>query len=107
MAVRKMSPIPPTADPDLVAELVARWNDDAVDAPVVYEDDPGGQFRPLRLFVVWAKWAGLDHQERSRVIMEAFRIVTEQDPEKLLRVTVAMGLLADEARKLGIISEAK
>jgi hypothetical protein len=85
--------------------LIKRWHDEEPGAPVVYEDDPGGKFRPLRLFVVWDKWAGVEERERSRVIMEAFRVVTEDDPQKLVRVTVAMGLLEAEARRLGILGD--
>lgn len=80
----------------LVDDLLAAWDDDTVSEPVVLLDKQGGEYTPIRLWVVWTRWEGIPVQERSRIIMEAYK--TKADPPTdLLRVSVAWGLTPDEA----------
>jgi len=55
---------------------------------------------PLHVYVVWDQWKDISLQERSRLIMEAFRQVEPE--EDFLRDTIAMGLTPDEAPRYGI-----
>lgn len=55
---------------------------------------------PLHVYVVWDDWKDLPLQERSKVILEAFKEVESEDD--FSRVTIAMGLTSDEAPRFGI-----
>ncbi|HVS71908.1 MAG TPA: hypothetical protein VHQ47_11690 [Phycisphaerae bacterium] len=84
----------------LLRELVAEWKNPSDDTsnPVILQE--GGGKRPVHVYVVWEEWAGLDQLERSEIILEAFEEV--KGKKAALEVTVAMGLTAREAERMGI-----
>jgi hypothetical protein len=63
----------------------------------------GGKGQPLHIYVIWDKWQGLDQQARSEIIMDVVENLSGDDliPDLSL-VTVAMGLTAEEANRMGI-----
>ena len=102
MPVRKLiKNAPSPVAQDLKRRLEDEWRNTASTAaqPVILEERAGtGQ--PLHLYVIWDEWANLPQVERSEVIMDAFEDLFGQP--KSLEVTVAMGLTAPEADRLGI-----
>lgn len=97
---RKMSARHPKAE-KLRNRLLQEWRDpdDSLAEPVIIEEG-GTQNRPTHLFVVWSEWAGLNQQERSEIIMEAFEEL--RGAAQGLHVTVAMGLTQEEANRMNI-----
>jgi hypothetical protein len=53
-----------------------------------------------RLFVIWDEWAALSQQDRSEIIMDAY--VRAKGQAEAVRISVAMGLTAAEAARMGI-----
>lgn len=81
--------------------LVAEWQR-AQDAEeprptIVEETDDSGNV--VHVYVVWDAWANLEQEQRSAIITDAF---WEAFGEKGLALTVAMGLLPEEAEKMGL-----
>lgn len=66
--------------------------------PVIIIQQPNPQ--TIHLFVIWSQWADLEQVIRSRIIMDAFAAVNGD--EEAHKVTVAMGLSVEEAKRLGI-----
>jgi hypothetical protein len=61
----------------------------------------GGEFgRPVRLYVVWKEWGDMSLEDRSQIILSAYQEV--EGIEKVLEVTLAMGLRPDEAPRFGL-----
>ena len=54
----------------------------------------------VHLFVIWAKWLGLEQAVRSRNILDAY--AEWKDEREALQVTVSMGLTPDEAKSQGL-----
>ena len=83
--------------------------DASADDPILIEDGQPIRFglsrQPLHLYVIWNVWQELDELERSEIIMEAYR-ATHEDADAM-RVTLAMGLTAGEAKKMGLQYEVK
>jgi hypothetical protein len=69
-------------------------------APNIIAEPPEGQGPITRLFVIWDEWAPLSQQDRSEIIMDAYARAKGQ-PEAV-RISVAMGLTAAEAARMGI-----
>lgn len=72
--------------------------------PNIIEDKTPPRFGntdAIRLYVVWNDWSDLDRQARSEIIMEAYQ--ESEGLEEALKVTLAMGLTPDEARRMGLI----
>ena len=67
--------------------------------PVIIEQ-PSGSEGYMRLYVLWRAWQSVPQQERSRIIMEAYKETHTLD--ELLNVTIAMGLTPDEAHDMGL-----
>jgi hypothetical protein len=65
---------------------------------IVEEGGQGG--RPIHLYVIWNDWGGLTLRERSEIIMDAYKEV--KGDQAVLNVSVAMGLKAEEAKRMGI-----
>jgi hypothetical protein len=50
--------------------------------------------------VIWDEWAPLSQQDRSEIIMDAY--VRAKGQGDAVRISVAMGLTAAEAARMGI-----
>jgi len=96
---------------DLKLRLVEEWtNPQEVEGnPVIIEEQsatawlpqgatPGSE--PVRLYVVWDSWAGMDQLERSSIILDAYEVT--HGAGAAANVTLALGLTTDEATRLGI-----
>ena len=73
--------------------------------PVLIEDRGGetgrfGDRSSTHLYVIWDDWDSLTQQERSEIIMDAFE--NTHDDNKVMKVTIAMGLTATEADRMGL-----
>ena len=102
MPVREMTRRQPKPGArELKAALVQEWQHptERVDQPTVLLDRsaPGGA---IHVFVVWDRWGGMEQLERSETIMDACEEVLGD--EVALKVTVAMGLTKEEARRINI-----
>jgi len=79
---------------ELLTELIAEWKSGAASEPkpvlLDQKDDRGRRY----LRVTWDRWKGLDHEQRSEVVMEAFVAVHGQ--QAVLNVVVAVGVTTDE-----------
>lgn len=84
---------------DLTQLLVAEWQHPSdAGEPVIIEEAPSRGV--LHLYVVWGAWAEWKPVDRSEVIMNAFTEVHGLD--RVLDVTLAMGLTASEAERMGL-----
>jgi hypothetical protein len=93
--------LPPRAgelEERLVNELTTPSQDPH--APPVIIAEPPGNGPITRLFVIWDDWAPLSQQDRSEIIMDAYARAKGQ--ADALRISVAMGLTAAEATRMGI-----
>ena len=102
MPVKKFRPLqaPPEAAA-LTDRLVKEWRakNSKAQQPVILEDS-GRPNQPVRLYVVWDDWRDLGGQERSEIIMDAYEARYGKD--KVVNVSVAMGLTPAEADRMGI-----
>ena len=64
--------------------------------PFINIEYPGER---VHLLVVWDDWRSLSQQERSLIIMDAYRAAEGAEAANL--VSVAMGLTSTEAERLG------
>ena len=86
---------------DLVARLASEIKGSAsfeVDAPYVREE--ATPFGTMQVTVMWDKWRDLSHEDRGKVITQAY--LEASGPTEALKITVALGLTHEEARKLGV-----
>ena len=100
MTERQTSP----AAAELKAALIQEWQHptERPDQPIVLleRNAPGGA---RHVFVVWDRRGTMEQLERSETIMDACEGVL--GVEESLKVTVAMGLTREEAKRLNIRSE--
>ncbi len=68
--------------------------------PVVIEAPGNRLYDSVHLYVIWDDWRSLEQRERSEIIMDAYEATHER--QEVLSVTVAMGLTAAEAERMGI-----
>jgi hypothetical protein len=88
-----------SADGRLKQRLIAEWRDQENIEPrptIVQEQDESGVV--VHVYVIWDEWMNMTQEERSAVITDAY---WEAFGEAGLALTVAMGLLPDEAHRLG------
>jgi len=97
--LRRRQPTPAAAE--LTRLIVQEWQHptEKPDQPIVLLDRsaPGGA---RHVFVVWDRWGNLEQLQRSEAIMDAAEAVLGK--EESLKVTVAMGLTKEEAKRLNI-----
>jgi hypothetical protein len=101
MPVREMKPQRSSQHAELVDQLTAEWaNPNSSNAePVIYiERDANG--KPANVYVVWSRWSDIDRAERSEIIVEAAE--RRLSPPEALNISIAMGLTAEEGRRLGM-----
>jgi hypothetical protein len=86
---------------DLVDRLAAEWTAERPgdgEAPAITEmRDPNSGV--VHVYVAWAAFHGIGHQQRSEIIMDAYERVA---PNDIPNVTLAMGLLPSEAERMGL-----
>ena len=66
--------------------------------PLIYLEPTSEQ--PTRVVVVWEDWRDLDIDERSRIILDAFR--DARDEAAMLNIVVALGITNAEAERMKI-----
>ncbi len=83
---------------NLVDQLAAEWGRSSRGGPlIIVEADEGRSV--IHLYVVWSRFNGIGHQQRSEIIMDAYVLV---HPESAPLGTLAMGLTKAEAQQMGI-----
>ena len=97
---RRLAPPPPGAN-GLREELLKEWRNPSENAPepVIIEEPQGAQ-GAVHVYVIWSRWSGLNDRERSEIIVDAFEEL--RGSEEAVRLSVAMGLTPDEAKRLRI-----
>lgn len=82
-------------------QLTHEWEHPSLAAqPVLIEAVGDRMSGSKHLYVIWDDWLSLDQRERSEIIMDAYEATHEG--QEILSVTVAMGLTAKEAERMGI-----
>ena len=86
----------------LLQRLTQEWTkpDENALEPVIIEAAEERYFGSTHLYVIWSDWGTRSQQERSELIMKAYKAT--HDAEAFLNVTVAMGLTPEEAQRMGI-----
>ncbi len=86
----------------LKSKLLAEWDNTNATAPgapeIREETDRAGNV--VHVYVIWDEWRNLDQLQRSELITDAF--ISKYGEQAINHFTVAMGLTADEARRMGI-----
>ena len=101
MPIGKLVPVQNLQVEELRLRLTQEWEQPSQSAqPVLIEATGDRLSGSTHLYVIWDDWQALDQRERSEIIMQAYQH-THQRPD-VLRVTVAMGLTAKEAERMGI-----
>ena len=74
-------------------------DDASSDAPYITEEQIRRSNR-IHVTLLWDRWAAVGPEERSHIILEAYRDV--RGPSALLTLTSALGLTHAEAKRLGV-----
>ena len=103
MGVHEKKAAPPADYPELVQAIADELRRGRPETPagcplIVIEEQR--YTNTIQVTVVWDRWAGIDLEDRGRVIVEAFRQARGEDEAG--RISIAMGVTADEARKIGM-----
>jgi hypothetical protein len=101
MPVKQIGPIRYANHDALVRELLEEWNNPNASRaePIILEESAPGA-RIAHVYVIWSKWEQMDRVERSEIIMEAAQ--RRLGPQDLANISIAMGLSAQEAQRLGL-----
>ena len=99
---RRQAPLP-HSHPELARRLAEELrNPNAAPEPdlpeVTEEEQTFG--RGLHVSVIWEQWKAVPREERGAVILDAYHRAGKEDVAR--RVTLALGLTADEAKSLGL-----
>ena len=95
-----MQDVHPATD-ELRTKLIQEWRFPTEASQPVMIEAAGDRFNPTtHLYVIWDRWTELSQSERSEVIMDAYEAT--HDRQQVLTVTIAMGLTAKEAERMGI-----
>ena len=100
------TPLPQSSDPlvrELAAEIKADTLEGATGAPVIIEESSAFSMN-IGVTVVWNRWAKLSKEDRSRIIMAAYREAKDAPPSGLLwpPISLALGLTTEEADRLRV-----
>ena len=105
MPVIRRKPQEPHSRPDLVKRLAEELKQDK-------SGDAGGEEYPkiieeevrlsdhFHVTVIWDEWKDLSPEERSCVILDAYR--RQLGEARMLQITLALGMTIEAAEKLGI-----
>lgn len=99
---RKLLKDQPESAGDLARKLFSEWTKPKKTGQplIVVEGSKGG---PIRIYVIWDRWAELNQTERSEIIMDVVDQLTGKNRlPKDSTVTVAMGLTTEEAERMRI-----
>jgi hypothetical protein len=94
---------PPLAHPNaaqLEQRLTAEWKNPQEQGQPVIIMEGDGRTSAFHLFVIWDEWGDMEQNQRSEIILKAFEAARTK--EDALKVTVALGLSAQEAKRMGI-----
>lgn len=81
--------------------LIQEWETPGADPqPVLIEVAGDRMSGSIHLYVIWDEWLPLNQRERSEIIMDAYEVTHTR--LEILNVTVAMGLTASEADRMGV-----
>ncbi|MEQ1566323.1 MAG: hypothetical protein ABMA64_11845 [Myxococcota bacterium] len=85
----------------IIERLVHEWTSsvplDVFGPSITEQRDPHSG--AVHLYVVWDRFRGIGHQQRSEMIMDAYQQVA---PADVRNVTLAMGLTAPEVERMGL-----
>ena len=105
MPVKKLGPKSYSSESqEMLKEILEEWRTptEDCDKPIIILED-NGRDDPTHIYVLWDKWEGIPHLERSEIVMDACENVLGL--EKCSRITVAMGLTNIEADRMKISFE--
>ena len=101
MPIGRLVPVQDLQSEELRVRLTQEWEHPSQFAQPVLIEAAGDRLSgSTQLYVIWDDWQALDQRERSEIIMQAYEETHERTD--VLRVTVAMGLTAKEAERMGI-----
>jgi len=81
----------------LAAELARGALEGPTEAPQIIEEEQRGNY--LHVTVIWDAWTDVAHEDRGRIIMDAY---AQRRPTDVNRITLALGLTKAEAERLGV-----
>jgi hypothetical protein len=89
-------------EPKVLTEAVLReWKKkDEEKLPIVIEE-PLRNTDALQVYVVWSEWLDVDEEHRTAAILDAYE--KNFGATKARQIIVALGVLPQEAKELGII----
>ena len=90
-------------NPDqLVLILMGEWmgSSSGLDLEPVLIEEPTNMGEYKRLFVIWSRWDGISHRERTEIILKAYQ--NARGMEAASNVTLATGWTPREAADRGI-----
>ncbi len=100
MAVIRRQSKPQREWPMLVEALAAELRSPKKGHPILVIEEPVRGVPRFQTTVVWARWADVPTEDRAGVILDAYEQAL--GAEKMLQVSLALGLTPTEAKRLGI-----
>lgn len=101
MPIGRLVPVQNSQSEGLRVRLTREWTQPSQSVQPVLIEAAGDRLSgSTHLYVIWDDWQTLDQRERSEIIMQSYE--ETHTPPEVLRVTVAMGLTAKEAERMGI-----
>lgn len=102
MPIRHLSKLGEQKDRlELARQLLEEWvhPNPAAEEPIIVSEG-GAEDAPQHIYVVWQAWQDMDQVERSEIIMDAAE--EKYGTDAAIRITVAMGLTREEARRMNM-----
>jgi hypothetical protein len=101
MPVRQMNTARSLEYDALVQKLVAEWKSgNSLNPQPVILEERDRRSSLVHVYVIWDEWAAVDRVMRSEIIMDAAE--KHLPANEVDNITIAMGLTADEAKRMGI-----
>jgi hypothetical protein len=102
MPVKQFTRRPPPPDAATLRDRLAReWQqpDPSAQQPIILEESCRPNL-PEHVYVVWDDWKNMRAEDRAEIIMDAYE--ERYGKDKVVNVTVALGLTPAEADRMGI-----
>ena len=82
--------------------LIQEWlhPQEGASEPIIIEETAQYYDDLLHFYVIWAEWSQMPQRDRSEIILRAYKDSHSNGNGK--KVSIAMGLTAEEARRMGI-----